>query len=96
MVKMVMPGLKTLDMRTVRPMPTEQRLRGRAGVKDRESVLRDEPLCRTCRAAGRVTMAIVVDHIVPLAHGGTNARSNKQPLCQPCHDAKTAQDFARR
>jgi 5-methylcytosine-specific restriction protein A len=30
-----------------------------------------------------------VDHIVPLSQGGTNATSNLQTLCQPCHSRKT-------
>lgn len=31
-----------------------------------------------------------VDHITPLARGGTNARRNLQALCGPCHSTKTA------
>jgi 5-methylcytosine-specific restriction protein A len=37
----------------------------------------------------------VVDHVVGLAEGGTNDPTNLQPLCQPCHDLKTAQESAR-
>ncbi|NTS64168.1 HNH endonuclease [Sphingomonas sp. HHU CXW] len=70
------------------------RLRGRAGVADRRSILSDEPLCRTCVKAGRVTAATVVDHIVPLSEGGSDDRSNKQPLCTPCHDAKSKAERA--
>ena len=39
-----------------------------------------------------------VDHIVPLARGGTNDRRNLQVLCQPCNNSKHAKDpivFAR-
>lgn len=43
-----------------------------------------------CAACGGVPG--VVDHIVPLARGGTWERTNLQPLCQPCHHAKTMRD----
>ncbi len=33
-----------------------------------------------------------VDHIIPKAHGGTDADSNLQSLCWPCHKAKTARE----
>lgn len=60
--------------------------------KLRAKVLREEPLCRACKP--RVTAAVHVDHIVPKAKGGTDERSNLQPLCEPCHKAKTARDRA--
>lgn len=31
-----------------------------------------------------------IDHKVALEQGGSNEDSNLQPLCKPCHDAKTA------
>lgn len=33
-----------------------------------------------------------VDHIVPLARGGSNARRNLQILCVPCNKSKSAKD----
>ena len=33
--------------------------------------------------------ATEVDHIIELAAGGTNTIDNVQPLCKPCHQAKT-------
>lgn len=30
-----------------------------------------------------------MDHIVPLAQGGTNDTSNLQTLCRSCHSKKT-------
>lgn len=33
-----------------------------------------------------------VDHIVPLARGGSNARANIQYLCAPCNQTKNARD----
>jgi 5-methylcytosine-specific restriction protein A len=56
----------------------------------RLTILAAEPLCRACAAQGRTRGATDVDHIVPLARGGTNARENLQPLCHECHGSKTA------
>ena len=53
----------------------------------RATYLRTHPLCVMCEAAGRVTEATVVDHIVP--HKGDSAlfwdRKNWQPLCDHHH-----------
>lgn len=40
--------------------------------------------CAKCGATERVH----VDHIVPVALGGTDARKNLQALCQPCNNKK--------
>lgn len=60
--------------------------------KLRTLVLTGEPLCRECAAAGAVVQATVVDHILPLAQGGTDAMSNLQPLCATCHNRKTMRE----
>ena len=66
-------------------------------VKVRLLHLSSEPLCRLCAAQGRVTAADLVDHIVPIADGGAVLdEDNLQSLCRRCHDAKTAEDLARR
>jgi 5-methylcytosine-specific restriction protein A len=65
--------------------------------KQRMALLREQPLCRLCLAAGRTVAAAVVDHIVPLRDGGTNTTDNLQPLCKRCHDAvKTPADLSAR
>lgn len=56
------------------------RTRGRTWQRIRLQVLAEEPLCRACQAADRVTAAAEVDHIKPLHHGGTDERSNLQQL----------------
>jgi len=58
----------------------------------RARVLRDEPLCRACAQAGRSELATQVDHVVPLAVDLDRAfdPTNLQPLCTPCHAAKSA------
>lgn len=69
-----------------------QRGYGWTWEKLREMVLAGEPLCRQCAAAGRVALAVAVDHIVPKAWGGTDDLENLQPLCKQCHDEKTARE----
>jgi hypothetical protein len=50
-----------------------------------------EPLCRMCKAAGRLTPAVCIDHKIPLADGGSmHDTENLQPLCASCHRKKTA------
>jgi 5-methylcytosine-specific restriction protein A len=58
-------------------------------------VLAEEPLCRSCREAGLVAVSTIVDHIKPLSEGGSDDRSNKQGLCEPCHLAKSKAERAR-
>ena len=55
----------------------------------RTRILRGEPLCRHCKAMGRLTPASEVDHEIPLGQGGTYDDSNAQPLCKSCHQIKT-------
>lgn len=70
---------------------TVERKRGWAGVKDRERIRkRDCGLCQECKRNGKVAVGAAVDHIVPLWKGGSDDDLNKELLCTPCHDAKTA------
>lgn len=65
----------------------------------RAYVLGLEPTCRACRRLNRVTVATDVDHVIPLARGGTHDVGNLQPLCHACHSRKTAREdggFGRR
>lgn len=67
-------------------MPIIERLRGRAGQAQRARRLaRTDGLCERCEAKGRVTLATVVDHVVPLAKGGSDEDDNTRNLCDPCH-----------
>jgi len=61
----------------------------------RKRVLAEEPLCRICLAAGRVTASTIADHIVNKAEGGSDERENYQGACKPCHDVKTTEEAAR-
>ncbi len=65
----------------------------------RAIVLGREPMCRACAALGHERAATEVDHIEPLVVSIRAGRplmafteSNLQPLCEPCHDAKSAQE----
>lgn len=100
--------LKTLKPRLLAAAParlstlatatnTVQRKRGSAGVKDRASIRqRDQGLCQECLREGWPRPGHVVDHIVPLWMGGSDHDSNKELLCDPCHDAKTAREAGER
>lgn len=62
--------------------------------KARAGFLEKHPLCKCCHAAGKITAATVLDHVVP--HKGDKGlfwdRENWQPLCKACHDSKTARE----
>ncbi|WP_407047632.1 HNH endonuclease [Vibrio cholerae] len=42
-----------------------------------------------------ITAATDVDHIINKACGGTDAESNLQSLCKPCHKEKTRSESRR-
>lgn len=48
----------------------------------REVLERDGQRCVACGATG---VRFEVDHIVPLANGGSNELQNLRTLCVPCH-----------
>ena len=61
------------------------RTRGRQNQARRVRLVIGQP-CVLCRAP-----ATVLDHRLPLSQGGSDELdSNLQPICQPCHDRKTA------
>ena len=74
------------------PRPSRsQRGYDRAWQRLRLRVLRDEPLCRFCKAEGKVTPAEHVDHIQPVADAPhlRLVPSNLRPLCASCHNRRT-------
>lgn len=66
-----------------------KRLKGRRGAELRERRLKAEPFCRDCARLGFKVPAEEVDHIVPLAFGGSDDDSNVRTLCGPCHLRRT-------
>ena len=74
-----------------------ERLRGRAGQRQRDRRLkRTNYLCERCAEHDRVAPATVVDHIKPLAHGGSDDDANTRNLCASCHQDVTAEQFDHR
>lgn len=72
-----------------------KRTAGRRLQRQREELFSREPYCRECSRKGFITLAVIRDHIKPLAEGGTDDDENIQPLCLPCSDRKTAQERER-
>jgi hypothetical protein len=54
--------------------------------KKRSLYQKQKGLCAACR----IGEASELDHIVPIAQGGTDEDSNLHLLCTPCHRTKTA------
>lgn len=76
---------------------TTERLRGRAGVKQRDRRRqRTNYLCEDCMAEGRTTLATIVDHIIPLIHGGSDDDENTRNLCDDHNRKRTAGQFGRK
>jgi 5-methylcytosine-specific restriction protein A len=74
-----------------------ERLRGRQAVEQRRRrMMRTDWLCERCRAKGKLTPATVVDHIVPLARGGSDEDANTRNLCDDWHRDATAEQFGHR
>lgn len=69
-----------------------ERLRGRAGQRQRRRRLDAEPICRLCRKRGVIVPSVVPDHIEPLSQGGSDDDDNIQCLCEPCHSLKSARE----
>lgn len=62
----------------------------------RRQLLKERPLCEECQRKGRITLATIADHIVPLSRDGKTEWSNYQSLCRECSDRKTLKDAGKR
>jgi 5-methylcytosine-specific restriction protein A len=49
---------------------------------------RDNYQCRSCGKTHK-TVKLQIDHIIPLAKGGSNDMSNLQTLCSECNQQKS-------
>lgn len=88
---MLQPQIKAVRAQVCNVTTSTKRTRGNTWMAIRHRVLtRDCGLCQVCDKAGRLTLASEVDHIVPLAAGGTDHLGNLQAICSDCHTTKTA------
>lgn len=78
-----------------KPVEATKRRTGRWLMGQREALFRRSPLCAVCECKGRVSLAVIRDHIIPLAEGGADMDDNTQGLCAECNDAKTKAESAR-
>lgn len=70
-------------------------IKGRPWRRLREEILqRDSYLCQCeeCRVSGSLRVAHEVDHIVPLAQGGSDNASNLRAISKDCHRLKTQRE----
>lgn len=63
---------------------------GREWERRRALVLEEGPWCAGCGAP-----ATTVDHVIPKAEGGTDARSNLRALCAACQQRKAGREGRR-
>ena len=64
--------------------------------KKRENYLIEHPFCVECWKQGRLTKAVVVDHIQPISMGGALLDDeNLQALCPSCHTRKSILEGSR-
>lgn len=63
---------------------------GKHSAEDIQRILRDQK--SRCPVCGAKLRAYNVDHIIPIARGGTNWPHNLQLLCPPCNNRKGAKD----
>ena len=54
--------------------------------------LKRKGACASCYLKIDAGKAWDIDHILPVALGGTNKPENLQILCKPCHQSKTAKN----
>lgn len=59
---------------------------------NRAVMLEHDGICHVCGQGG----SDEVDHVIPLAEGGSDGRENRRPIhSTPCHKRKTAQEAQR-
>lgn len=71
------------------------RVRGRPLQRMRAALFSENPLCVECEKTGRVELATIRDHVIPLAEGGADDKANSQGLCVTCHDIKSSEERLR-
>lgn len=102
MVKLIRPRLGNVKPRLKYVPPPEpsygQGRGGRPWRRKRDRILqRDGYLCQCedCKRDGLLTLATEVDHIIPLAEGGTDDERNLRAINHDCHEKKTRAEAKR-
>ena len=86
---------KQYDM-YVRSRPAYEFYHSHVWKKKRQDFLIEHPFCEECRRQGRLTKAILVDHIIPIGMGGSAFDDeNLQALCASCHGKKSVIEGSR-
>jgi 5-methylcytosine-specific restriction protein A len=62
-------------------------------MRIRHAILAEESTCAYCARPGQPDD--IIDHIRPLAEGGTDARENLRRCCRRCHARKTGRESVR-
>lgn len=90
------PRLQTLSTNRIRTLEakagTTERIRGRTWLAIRDQVALEHGYRCACCGFVWSPERDEIDHRIPLEQGGSNDRSNLQPLCKDCHKAKTARE----
>ena len=74
--------------------PTK-RIRGRELQRRRQRLFAEHPFCVLCERDGKLTLATIRDHIIPLAEGGSDDESNVQALCSLHNELKRREEARR-
>ena len=90
------PRLQTLSTSTARSQTQTVRIRGNSLYAIKREHFAANPLCVACASVGSTSLAVDLDHIIPLWEGGHEAKANRQGLCTECHKTKTADEAKRR
>jgi 5-methylcytosine-specific restriction protein A len=81
---------------TRREDPIRNFYNSRAWRRASKDNLIQEPLCYECMKHGRLTAAVMTDHIVPIKAGSDPWDAmNWQSLCHSCHSRKSAEEGSR-
>src|SRR5262245_17975374 len=86
---------RELFRRMVSTQPSPRTITGWELTKARRALFANDPLCVACAEQGRVSLATIRDHIIPLQEGGADEASNTQGLCRSCHAIKSEQERRR-
>lgn len=72
----------------VRAVKNEYRASG-AKITKQNVFIRDAFMCWYCGAGGWRTKNLTIDHLIPVARGGTNAQDNLVTACKRCNRLKS-------